>query len=184
MYPHLALAEQAAREDGDAGDGHVAALGHQVGGHGKLGDVEFLAVEHAAVAVDAVAQVARLSHLEHLELVPVRRLGGAVEEREMAVVALDGDGEFFFLGHVLVSPMACPKAGAGLVVQLGAGYPARPALSRPGGVNGTLGRPGVLGHRGLRVPASRKAYFDIASRIDRAGRRWLNGRLKNKEKPR
>ena len=86
-------AEQPARKHRHAGDRQVAIDRHQVGRHRELGDVE-LALQHAAVAVLAVARRMRLPDLKDLQRDAVARLHGAVEERKVPVVAFERDADF------------------------------------------------------------------------------------------
>src|ERR1700752_2850391 len=91
-------------KDRYGGERKTAALGYQVARHRKLRDVEF-AFEHAAVAVGAVAQCRALTDLEDLQGDLVRHRHRSIKEREVAVIAFDGEREGELVGHGLPIPL-------------------------------------------------------------------------------
>jgi len=98
MHPHLAHAEQAARENRHADDRQVLLARDQEARERKLRDL-VIALQHAPVPVRAVAQHRALADLAHVELEPVGRGRRAVEKRKMAVVAINADPQCELLRH-------------------------------------------------------------------------------------
>ncbi len=88
----LALAEQAAREDRNGDIGQPLPLGRHVGAERGFRGVEILGRQHPLVAPAAVAQARLLADLQHRQVETRRQGHGAVEEREMAVVAVKRKG--------------------------------------------------------------------------------------------